>query len=150
MHLFDHGDMNLPHKALEIFLLHARAANVLNKELSLPHLKVSGDFNVLELGPGDSLFTCVVAKALGAPHTWLVDVGSFATTKMAAYDEMLEMLRQRGFILSFENEPNTVVSLLKECNGEYLTEGIHSLAHVPSGSVDLCFSNMVFQYVPKS
>jgi SAM-dependent methyltransferase len=150
LHLFEHGDMNLPHKALEIFLMHARAANVLDEELSLPHLKVSGDFNVLELGPGDSLFTGLVAKALGASRTWLVDVGSFATTDMAAYEEMLEILRRRGFILSFENEPNTLVSLLKECNAEYLTEGIHSLAHIPSGSVDFCFSHTVIQYVPKS
>jgi hypothetical protein len=150
LRLFEHGDMNQPQRALENFRLHARATSVLDDESSLPHLKVCGEFNVLELGPGDSLFTIVVARALGATHTWLVDAGAFAKTDMASYGQMLDLLRQKGFILSFKNEPNTLVDLLKECNGEYLTDGVQSLAHVPSGAVDICFSQSVLSVVHKS
>ncbi|MGZ5135757.1 MAG: hypothetical protein ACXWCG_11425 [Flavitalea sp.] len=62
--------MNQPQRALENFLMHARAASVLDEELFLPDLKVSGDFNVLELGPVNSLYSIEVAKALGASRTW--------------------------------------------------------------------------------
>ncbi len=150
LHLFDLGDMDQPHRALENFLMHARAAGVLDKELPLPRLQVSGNFNVLELGPGDSLFSIVVARAFGVSRSWLVDAGSFANTEMAAYHEMLNLLRQRGFSLPFKREPGTLIELLKECNGEYLTEGVQSLAQIPSSSVDFCFSQTVLQHIPKS
>ena len=150
LHLFEHGDMNLPDRALENFLMHARAAGVLDENSSLPQLKVSGDFKVLELGPGDSLFTIMIAKALGASHTWLVDAGSFATTDMARYDQMLDFLRERGFLLPFKNNPGTLVDMLSECDGEYLTAGIPSLAYLPSETVDFCFTNSVLSVIPKS
>ena len=120
------------------------------RSASLPQLKVSGDFKVLELGPGDSLFTIMIAKALGASRTWLVDAGSFATTDMAKYDQMLDFLRERGFLLPFKNNPRTLVDILNECNGEYLTEGIPSLAYLPSETVDFCFSHTVLQHIWKS
>ena len=143
--LFEHGDMNLPDRALENFLRHAKAAGVLDENSSLPQLRGSGDFNVLELGPGNSLFTIMIAKALSASHTWLVDAGSFATTDMAKYDQMFDFLRQRGFLLPFNTTPRTLVDIVSECNGEYLTAGIPSLAYVPSETVDFCFTNLCFR-----
>jgi SAM-dependent methyltransferase len=150
LRLFNLGDMDVPNIAFEHFLENAKAAGVLDENSSLPQLKVSGDFNVLELGPGDSLFTIMIAKALGASRTWLVDAGSFATTDMAKYDKMLDFLRERGYLLPFKNNPRTLVDILSECNGEYLTEGIPSLAHLPSETVDYCFSHTVIQHIWKS
>jgi SAM-dependent methyltransferase len=150
LHLFEHGDMNQPLRSLENFLYHAKSANVLDEKPPLPYLEVDGDFNVLELGPGDSLFTIVIAKALGASRTWLVDAAPFAKTDMAAYDEMLAVLRQKGYILPLDNNSGVLADLLKECNGEYLTGGIQSLAQVPSKSIDFCFSQTVLQHIPKS
>ena len=141
---FNFGDMDLPDRAFENFLEHAKAARVLDENSSLPQLKVSGDFKVLELGPGDSLFTIMIARALGASRTWLVDAGFFATTDMAKYDQMLDFLRERDFLLPFKNNPRTLVDILNECNGEYLTEGIPSLAYLPSEAVDFCFSILCF------
>jgi SAM-dependent methyltransferase len=150
LRLFNFGDMDLPDKAFNNFLHHAKMAGVLDESSSLPKLKVSGDFNVLELGPGDSLFTIMIAKALGASRTWLVDAGSFATTDMVKYDQMLSFLHQKGFLLPFKNNPRTLVDVLSECNGEYLTEGIPSLAYLPSEKVDFCFSHTVLQHIWKS
>lgn len=143
-HVFEHGDMNLPERCLENFLKHAGLAGVLDEKSTPPHLKKGkGDFNVLELGPGDSLSSLVVAKTLGASHTWLVDVGAFAKMDMAIYHEMLATLRQKGYDLPFTNEPNTIDELLKECGGEYVTEGLKSLAEIPSDSVNFSFSQVV-------
>ncbi len=149
LHLFEHGDMNQPHKALDGFLEHARTAVVLHEESALPYLGVDGDFAVLELGPGDSLFSAVIALALKASQVWLVDAGAFATTDMAAYTSLFSFLRQQGFTLPFKKEPDTVAEILKECNGHYLTDGTRSLAQLPSASVDYCFSNAVLEHIPK-
>ena len=109
---FNFGDMDLPDRAFENFLEHAKAAGVLDENSSLPQLKVSGDFKVLELGPGDSLFAIMIARALGASRTWLVDAGFFATTDMAKYGQMLDFLRERGFLLSFKNNPGHLLIYL--------------------------------------
>ncbi|MEQ1546451.1 hypothetical protein [Methyloglobulus sp.] len=69
LHIFEHGDMDQHPRALGNFLMHARAAGVLDEKQSLPHLTIGSDFNVLELGHGDSLFSIVVAKALGTSRT---------------------------------------------------------------------------------
>ncbi len=139
--------MNEPVKCLDNFLKHARLAGVLDETAKLPHLKVKGDFNVLEIGPGDSLSTLIVAKTLGATHTWLLDVDTFAQTDMAIYDGMLDELRRQGYSLPFEKCPNTVDELLKLCDGEYLVEGVQSLAKIPSESVDFSFSQVVLSVV---
>jgi SAM-dependent methyltransferase len=151
LRLFNFGDMDLPEKAFNNFLQHAKIAGVLDENSSLPQLKASGEFNVLELDPGDSLFTIKIAKAFGASRTWLVDAGSFATMDMAKYDnKMLNFLRERGFLLPLKDSPRALVDLLSECNGEYLTEGISSLAYLPSEKVDFCFSHTVLQHIWKS
>lgn len=148
--LFEHGDMNQPQRALETFLEHARAANILGGENAVPQLRTQGDnFTVLELGPGDSLFTAVIARSLGASKTWLVDADSYATMAIQPYAKLINYLRQQGFQLSKVALPQTVGGLLKDCHAEYLSDGIRSLAQVPSSSVDYCFSNAVLEHIPK-
>lgn len=150
LRLFEHGDMNQPQRAFDTFIEHARTAGVMDSGSTLPRLVGAGrDFNVLELGPGDSLFTAVIAKAFGASHTWLVDAGSFATRDIDAYLRLLKFLQQQGFALPFANDPKTLDDVLRECNGEYLIEGAQSLAQLPSASIDFCFSNAVLEHIPK-
>src|SRR5467141_3811336 len=106
--LFEHGDMNQPQRALETFLEHARMADVLGREGAMPQLRTQGDdYTVLELGPGDSLFTAVIAKSLGASKTWLVDAGSFATMAMQPYAELMDYLLQQGFQVPMRAWPQT-------------------------------------------
>lgn len=148
--LFEHGDMNQSQRALETFLEHAHTANVLNREGSVPQLKTQGaGCVVLELGSGDSLFTAVIAKSLGASKTWLVDAGSFATTAMPLYTDLIDHLRQQGFQVPTAAPSQTFGALLKDCQAEYLTEGVRSLAQLPPNSVDYCFSNAVLEHIPK-
>src|SRR3989344_2376545 len=63
--LFEHGAMNQSQWALEIFLERARTADVLRTTSGIPQLRMQrDDYVVLELGPGDSLFTAIIAKSL--------------------------------------------------------------------------------------
>jgi len=149
--LFEHGDMNQSQRAVETFLEHARTADVLAMGDSVPQLKARGaDYAVLELGSGDSLFTAVIAKQLGASKTWLVDADAYATTAMPLYAGLIDYLRQQGCQAPMMVLPQTVDDLLKECQAEYLTDGVPSLARLPPGSVDYCFSNAVLEHIPRS
>lgn len=157
--IFEHGDMHQPSRAFELFITHAESAHLLaddhfgNKTLRMS-TPSNGDYSVLELGPGDSLFTALIAKALGATRSWLVDAGSYATKNMAFYAQMCDYLRHLGYI-SVEHSVDqlikpSVAQLLSKCNAVYLIEGTISIATIPDNSVDFCFSNAVLEHIPKS
>src|SRR5437763_1727233 len=74
------GGMERPAWAYEIFRRH----------LDATQLAPTPDFAVLELGPGDSLFTAMIARALGASAVSLVDVGPFANPDLSLYRAMDE------------------------------------------------------------
>ena len=77
--VFSLGAMERPDYALSVFRCHFDAANFARK---------SGDFVGLELGPGDSLDSAVIAKSFGALQTYLVDVGPFASYDLQCYRRM--------------------------------------------------------------
>ena len=70
---------------METYLLHAKTAGIINS--------YGKDFNILELAPGDSAFSALIAKALGASLVWFVDSGPFATTDPKAYEDMAAYLK---------------------------------------------------------
>ena len=151
LRVFEHGDMNDPQLAFNTMLTHARSAGVVATGAPLPHFLTAGtEFNVLELGPGDSLFSAVIAKALGASRTWMVDAGSFATKEMPAYGKLFDFLHEKGFADRTENASKAIDDVLGECGGEYLTDGVGSLAGLSAASIDFCFSNAVLEHIPKA
>ncbi len=136
--LFEHGDMNQPARALETYLMHAKTA-----DLSTPPR------TVLELGPGDSVFTAMIANAMGAVQVWLVDAGAFATNDPLAYEGMSTYLRALGYSVQTAKPIKNITDVLTECNAQYLTGGVDSLVKIPDQSIDFCFSNAVLEHVPK-
>lgn len=94
LQLFEHGDMHLPARSLETFLMHAKTADVLANGGKSFEAKdgVKDSFNVLELGPGDALYTGLISVSLGASHTWLVDTGEYAVTDLQSYFRMRDHL----------------------------------------------------------
>jgi SAM-dependent methyltransferase len=149
LHLFEHGDMNKPVRAIDNFLAHARSADVLDNSSSLPRFSCDGDYNVLELGPGDSLFSTIIAKALGASHTWLVDAGEYATKNIYSYMDLIRILENGWMIPPCKEDIETLGDVLRIFNGTYLTDGVRSLKEIPAFSIDYCFSNAVLEHVPK-
>ena len=150
LRLFEHGVMNQPQMAWDIFLEHATSAGLVNVRSPSPQfIGANNNFSVLEFGPGDSLFSAVIAHSLGASHTWMVDVATFATQDMAAYSALFDVLRSKGLKLPFKEIPSTVDEVINLCNGEYLTNGVKSFAQIPSASLDFCFSNAALEHVRK-
>jgi len=150
LRLFEHGDMNRPQCAFDTLIEHAQSGAILDGFSLLPRFADNGrQFNVLELGPGDSLFTAIISKVLGASHTWLVDVGPFATKHSDAFIELFDLLRQKGFALPASNSSMLFEDILRDCNAQYLTDGIQSLSQLQAASIDFCFSNAVLEHIPK-
>ena len=65
--VFEHGHHS-QEKSVQIF----------NQHFNEVKQYLANDFTVLELGPGYSLNTAVIAKQCGARFTYLVDIGDFA------------------------------------------------------------------------
>lgn len=147
--IFRHGDMNQPQRALDSLSIHAATAGILDQRTSAPCFSRAG-INVLELGPGDSIFTAVIAKAMGANRVWLVDSGAFAVTDISKYQELFAFLRKRGFALTNILNPQSFSEVLNQCNAAYFTSGVSSLNRIDDQSVDFCFSNAVLEHIPKS
>ena len=147
--LFEHGDMEQPERALNTFMMHARSAGLLNESGSLPSLVGSGagPLNVLELGPGDSLFSGLIAQALGATHTWLVDTGSYAVKNPASYKAMVAYLRSKGLPAADLSGCADFEGILKVGATTYATDGVRSLKNIPDASIDFCLSNAVLEHV---
>ena len=67
--LFRHGKMDNPKYALQVFSEHFERTGFSKK---------GGGFVALELGPGDSFVSAIVANAYGASKCYMVDAGNFA------------------------------------------------------------------------
>jgi hypothetical protein len=150
MGMFVHGDMNNPQKAFQTYIAHGLDANVLEISNGKSKFKDLGrNWSILELGPGDSLFSALIGKALGASSTWLVDAGDYATKEFAAYEEMLNYLSSIGYESKWTANSHILDELLRRSDSRYLTEGVQALSAIPSRSINYCFSNAVLEHIPR-
>ena len=136
--LAHHGGMERPEWAFEIFHEHYDSVEF--------HRKNNG-FTCLEMGPGDSVATALIAHAAGASHTYLVDVGPFANLAPEIYVRCVEYLRGRGLTAPNLSAARSLKDILAASEGTYLTQGLESLRTLPSASMDFIFSNSVLQHV---
>jgi SAM-dependent methyltransferase len=139
--LFKQGGMDRPEYALRIFRRHFDAASLTGK---------ADGFVGLELGPGDSLDSALIAKTFGASKTFLVDVESCASTDLGVYRQMESHLRLLGMYPPNLDHCRTIDDVAEACGAEYLTEGLISLRKIPSASVDFVWSNAVLPYVRRN
>lgn len=103
----------------------------------------------LEIGPGDSVASGIVAAAMGAARTWLVDVGSFADLRPATYEALWRAMAEDGSDLR-RDLPASPRELLEVARITYLTEGVRSFSEIPDGSVDLAWSHAVLEHVRRA
>ena len=139
--IFVHGDMNIPARAYEIFSTHFSTSKI-----ALP---LGSNFHLMELGHGDSVFTALIAKAIGVEKSWLVDVGQFASLESSALHEMLAYLEKKRFQLQFPSAISRLEEVLGFCNCEYKINGVKSLKNIQSRSIDYCFSNAVLEHIDR-
>ena len=139
--VFRHGRMDSVDYPLKIFSLHLQRAY----PQGLPPKSL-----ILELGPGNSIASAIIGRALGVQRTYLVDVGSFATKNVAFYKSLASDLRRRGMDVPDLSGANRFEDLMHTINAEYLTEGIRSLKEIPTESIDFIWSHSVLEHVRKN
>jgi len=138
--IFRHGRMDVAGYSARIFKLHADRAY----PNGLPRGAV-----ILELGPGDSIASAVIAKAHGVARSYLVDVGSFAIDDVRIYQALAVSLKQLGLLSPDLSQANSFEDVLQQRNAEYMTNGLLSLKSIPSGSIDFVWSHSVLEHVRK-
>jgi SAM-dependent methyltransferase len=136
--LFVHGGMAKPAYAYGVFRQHFDASDFPRKE---------GGFVALEIGPGDSLLSAVVASAFGAAKCYLVDTGNYAIADIAPYQEVAHLLRSQGLAPPNLAGAHDREDILRRCNATYLVDGLASLRKLPSDSIDFAWSNAVLEHV---
>lgn len=141
MGLFRHGRMDRRDYALKIFRLHAERAF----PAGLPH-----GATVLELGPGDSIASALIAAGHGAGRVWLIDAGDYATKDVALYRVLARDLADSGVVTPDLSRAQTFEDVLNACNARYLTRGLRSLGEVADVSVDFAWSHSVLEHVRKA
>ena len=104
-------------------------------------------FSVLELGPGDSLATSVVAAAHGSARTLLVDTASFASADFPQYKPVFDALERCGHDVEALRKCRSVSEMLRVANTVYLTGGLESLRTIPSASIEFIFSQAVIEHI---
>jgi len=137
--LFVPGFMRDPDYAIGVFEAHWRRAG-----------SPAAGFTYLELGPGESLATALVAWAYGARGGVLVDAGDFAVRDVASYRPLIERLAQNPRVRDVRElkELSSLDALLAKVGAEVRTDGLAGLKTLPSDSVDLVFSQAVLEHVP--
>jgi len=138
--LAKHGGMDRPAWAYKTFRQHFDNADF--------HAKTGG-FTLLEMGPGDSLFSALIAKSLGASAVWLVDVDSFANLDVNLYRRMTQFLAEQGLTPPDLSAATSIDDVLTACSAHYLTNGLASWRQIASGSMDFIFSNTVLQHIAR-
>lgn len=137
--IFVHGQMERPDVAIRTFMEHAATGGL------SAHSFVN--LSVLEVGPGDSVATGVIAKSLGARQCWLVDSSDFARRDVPTYLTLASALTSAGHPAPWARTPTSFDELLSTVDAKYETGGLKSFAILRDHAIDFLFSNAVLEHV---
>jgi SAM-dependent methyltransferase len=138
--IFRHGKMIDPAYALGVFERHYAKAGMAAKPA----------FTCLEIGPGESAFSALVARSKGAAETILVDAGHYIRYSEDAYRSLSRFLEQQGVQVPRAVDYSSLKSYLESLNARYLFSGAGSLAELPDASVDFIWSQAVLEHIRKA
>ena len=141
--MFRHGSMQQFEYACQVFQHHLEYAGLQGGPGNAHKV-------ILELGPGESLFTALLSQAYGFERSLLVDVGNFALPSVEIYREFARWLGARGLKLAGLQECASQAEMLVRLQAEYHTGGLRSLQALPDASVDLVFSQAVLEHVRRN
>jgi hypothetical protein len=130
--LFKHGDMDKKEYVLKLWDIHYL-------DIKSRH-DISTKGNYLELGPGDSLNSGVLAVKEGFDSFYFIDVGKFAD----------DSEKITNYINKIKNKSNIYKSNNLQNYFHYFTCGLDSLKRLSSNSVSYAFSNSVLQHIDKN
>jgi SAM-dependent methyltransferase len=137
--LFRHGKMDQITYVKGVFDKHVRRAGLSNQ--------LNGK-TILELGPGDSIATAVIAACHGA-SVYFIDTGDYAVRDVGLYQGFANTLKAQGLNAPDLSGAESREEVLEICGAKYFSNGLSSLQKMANGSVDLIFSQAVLEHVRK-
>ena len=107
------------------------------------------NYNILELGPGDSISTAIIGYAFGASKIFLVDIADYASSSIDIYRVLINELKKHNTVknVSSLQKVKTFNEILETTNTNYYVSGLHSLQEIRSQSIDFIFSNAVLEHI---
>ncbi len=141
INIFKHGEMEDYSYSRKIFEGHFFDMNNINK-IDNPI--------IMEIGPGDSLFSMIYSRKYSNERFYFIDVEDFATKKLELYFNLHKKLNNEKFFKMEIKKPFKDFSdALAFYNATYLTSGLKSLEKIKDNSVDYIFSHSVMEHVRK-
>jgi hypothetical protein len=137
--IFAHGEMQDPDYVFKVFNIHLISSGLSGR---------SGLIG-LEMGPGDSVASAVVAKAMGFSAFYLVDGGDYANRDVETYKEISRICTRENLTPPNLERPRSFDDILTACNAVYSTNG-QSYRDIPTASVDFIFSQAVLKHVRRN
>ena len=138
--LFRHGHMDKVDYTIKVFERHIQFAGFDKNNIKDKHF--------IELGPGDSILSALLAYSCGARLT-LVDVGNFVKNDINFYKAICSEFSNLNYNMPDISDCIDIYDILKKVDSNYLTNGVESMKMIPSNSVDLIFSQAVLEHVRK-
>jgi SAM-dependent methyltransferase len=135
--IYVHGEMQDPDYVFRVF----------NHHLACSGLSGRSALTGLEMGPGDSVGSAVIAKAMGFSAFYLVDAGDHANRNVEIYKAISRICAQKGFVAPDVERATGFDDILTACGASYATNGLRSYQNIPTASVDLIFSQAVLEHV---
>jgi len=135
INLFRHGQMDNSRYAFDVFTNHIQQNN----------RSISG-MTILEIGPGDSLSSGVIAFYYGAKSI-LINPIKLIFDPIKNFNNLKIFLEKKEF--EIKDSPKDLEDLCETHNIDYFFEGLKSLKEIPSNSVDIIFSNAVLEHIFK-
>ena len=138
--IFKHGSMDSLDYPINVFQSHIQ---------HLSKIRELKNSLIIEIGPGDSLATALLASCFGIKSV-LIDVGNYANKDINFYKKFSRYLATKEMYTVDISLLNNIEEMLEVCDSKYLTKGIESIKQIADESVDLIFSQAVLEHIRKS
>tara|TARA_Y200000002_G_scaffold157518_1_gene130284 strand:+ start:10557 stop:11420 length:864 start_codon:yes stop_codon:yes gene_type:complete len=135
INIFRHGQMDNSNYAFHVFSRHVQQDET----------SIKGK-TILEIGPGDSLSSGIIAFHYGAKSI-LINPIKLIFDPIKNFNNLKIFLQKKGF--KIYESPKDLTELCNKHNIQYFFEGLKSLKSIPSDSVDIIFSNAVLEHIFK-
>ena len=125
-----------------------------SKRIFEGHFKDMKKFNaisnplILEIGPGDSLFSMIFSRKYSKNKFFFLDVDDFANKDVRFYKDLIRKLIKDDYLKNFDIKDNfSFDELLSFSNAKYMTSGLIDFKKLKSESIDYIFSHSVLEHV---
>lgn len=139
LNIFRHGQMESFDYAKSIFEGHFQDMSKFNP---------ISDPSILEIGPGDSLFSMIFSRKYSTNKFYFLDVEDFANKDVRIYKNLIKKLINEGYLRKFEIKAKfSFDDLICFSNAKYMTSGLSDLKKLKNESIDYIFSHSVLEHV---